>query len=577
MSEGCSKISIPGDNVRRERSQDKTGAVSGTVHSMNKWIRAAVASLGLLGAAEQSGCAHAPKVVPHSEMQEQRQVCVVETPTDGVDSKTRSRVLKKIQEYVRQRYTPVDVRQIGSIDSLNGLKGQREKFIKFRCDDVLVVDTNTNIVRKTYDKRSVNWDEVDIIKFHAAMTSINVETNSETHVEGAISYQEKREQECGFGWSGGGSRGSGGKYAWHCGESQNVSTKELLEGLSGQLDDLVEDSLLDDYRPDKLPPLSLANVEEETAESVIAHFSQSREAQRSPGKSPLDFSYVHSQAKEYLERFPNGAHADRIRGIIASIRGEQQRVAEQQQRVAEQEKLRQELRAGRNSHVQELRREFAIAREAENNGEYEKAAIHFGKAKQAIYLVGAAYREADITPPHDLDLLAFETKRGLAENEGRIGVRNPYVTGQDTSNYPGKGVEEGAKMLAAEAVAAALIAGRAVPYIAEKVGGQPGTPTEGTAPGNGEIEVITGATGGLSAPIPCTDDGFARRLPNKSEPEKKCTTFGGPSCTIFDLSPGKYDVSALRSGGCTIKKAGPVEVTVEPNKHMRVDFSGNLK
>ncbi|MBI2638263.1 hypothetical protein HYW83_01595 [Candidatus Peregrinibacteria bacterium] len=220
---------------------------------------------------------------------------------------------------------------------------------------------------------------------------------------------------------------------------------------------------------------------------------------------------------------------------------------------------------------------ISILREAdtaESNSQYKHAAVLFGKARDIWFRLNASnYTKTPLLD--DLPALSREINSGIDRNERRIGIVRPTP---GPTEGPSGDFAAGASMLRDMAIAAAPVIADATMDIivaVEKItrdsgGGQAGSgQTPATASGNGEIQVHTGATGYLG--FPCTDDGIAVQVGGR-EP-LKCTTVGGPACTIPNLPPGKYRVSAHRSGGCKVKDAGPVDTVVEPDKRTRVDFS----
>ncbi|GEM_PF-3627764 len=495
MNQTVEEVSAPIEQTRQPRKPAE-GGVLGAIRNMGAWTRIAMASLGLLGAAE-SGCAHAPIVVPTSYAQPERQICVVSKAERGFPETSRPYVISGLRNYLRKRYTNVVTKNLGEPSNYS-------VYMANTCDDVI----------------------------HLQFTAERLYLRTKARIS-------------------------------------NMETERTIEADTDRIDaDLFEDVLLKDYHPEQLPPLSLGRIEQilnEEIEQLYAKYEKTQTGweiyERKKRKLPQSqIEKLKELCSIYLSRFPNGAHIDRVKFIIAAIEEKPLPLAEI-------------VNVERTKVVRELRNEISLGQQAERRGDYREAEKHFSNARQVGYRVVSAYQSARTPIPREVDELGREISRGLRENQERLGI--PQVARHLDPDRPGAVFEEGAKLLFESAVASAPVMGEAITNIVvavEKITANSSGQTSTTASGNGEIQIQTGATGYLS--VPCTDTGTAARLSERTT--LSCETVGGPECLISNVPPGKYAVSAKRSGGCRVQEKGPVEVLVESGKKVKVDFTSQF-
>lgn len=428
MNQAAEEVSTPLEPVRRSRKAAE-GGILGAIRSMGAWTRVAVASLGLLGAAE-SGCAHVPKPVPSSQAQSERQICVMWTG----DGSIQPHIAHILNAYFSQNYTNVVVNDLGfqnikDISLYQGVPGQKivkmapwresafvrvvhgpppfEKYIRENlpsfaqknCDDVVGIELRTAL-----DKRRMHSSEpgfYDELFLNIRTSVFNLDENR--IVVDVIGNGSKLKDRC---------------TAWdtdiQCGEKPEIPLESFLGDLD--VDDLLEDRLFNNYHPDQLPPLSLAHIEQilhEEIEKLYAKYEKTKE--------PLpeeDFARLKKLGDEYLTRFQTEQNTVRVSAVMTDIT---ERIASKQRK----ERLAKDLRDGKGEGakaVQELRMEISLGQQAERRGDYREAEKHFSNAQQIGYRVDSAYQAAGIRIPSEVHNLGDEIARGLHENQERLGI-----------------------------------------------------------------------------------------------------------------------------------------------------------
>lgn len=235
---------------------------SGLLSKISRFIsqfRAAIAGLGLFAAAESGGgCAHA-KFASISPGQEQRNICVITTnyPDKKIDwsyssdqteisnSQTRPLFITELIQFLHKKYKGIRVQDMGNSQPSNmsleeKIQWDIEKFIEAACDDVIGFSLTTEIQKGQFDNSERKTKIYDRIKFFAAAIIFNLERNQ------TVAREKTAEEEIN-----------------PLDKLTVTPTSELLSMIARRdFEDLIEDYLLKNYRPDLLPPLSEKTVDE---------------------------------------------------------------------------------------------------------------------------------------------------------------------------------------------------------------------------------------------------------------------------------------------------------------------------
>lgn len=422
-------IDSPDSPAKQSHSVKESGFLN-RIASVCKWLRLGVAALGLL-AAPQAGCAHAPKQVPNSVVQPNRQICIawaaskdgdivvnnfgsIQTVGEYVNVRVRELLSAELEKYFSERFTNIEVRDLGFqrvgrlslYDSRDYGDMPFEEYIRDRtqffigqgCDDIVGIELKAAIYRKKQygDGKGTNVGH-DTASITARATVINMERSVVVNDErGSISHREERETHC-----------ISFLDPDHCGKPTPVEvlfTDPL--GIKDEVDDLFEDTLLLNYHPEQLPALSLTKI----IDALYSRVAGTDE--------PLDdekLQHLSELCQLFLSRTPDNSHADKVKSILEDIQSRparyQERLRREQERVQREQETARVARELQNSvEAAILIAEIQAAREANRQLRYDDRNMYYFRALNAWRALQREYRRANISMPDNLVRLGRETE-----------------------------------------------------------------------------------------------------------------------------------------------------------------------